>query len=89
MKYINNDLVDNYEGMSEEEEWDHNKIVAPESNLACQVHAILNDKCFSMPSGGSESSVVKGRDSPLMHSRVHTKTRRSQQNTFSLLSVNM
>jgi hypothetical protein len=55
------DLVDDYEGMSEEEEWDRNRIAAPESNLACQVHAILNDERFSMPSGGSGSSFVEGR----------------------------
>jgi hypothetical protein len=47
--------------MSEEEEWDGNKIAATESNLAHQVHGILNDECFSMPSGGSGSSFVKGR----------------------------
>jgi hypothetical protein len=55
------DLVDDYEGMSEEEEWDHNRIAAPESNLARQVHAILNDERFSMPNGGSGSSFVEGR----------------------------
>jgi hypothetical protein len=55
------DLVDNYKGMGEEEEWDCNRIVALESNLAHQVHAILNDDRFSMPSGGSGSSLVKRR----------------------------
>ena len=55
------DLVDDYKGMSEEEEWDSNKIAAPESNLACQVHAILANECFSVPSGGSGSSFVEGR----------------------------
>jgi hypothetical protein len=54
------DLVDNYEGMSEEE-WDRNRIAALESNLARQVHTILNDERFSMPSGGSGSSFVEGR----------------------------
>jgi hypothetical protein len=34
------DLVDDYEGMSEEEKWDCNRIAAPESNLVRRVHAI-------------------------------------------------